>query len=276
VTKDPAAEWVGEKGRFWAENADWFSRMLGDFQSVVIDGAALTPGERVLDVGCGGGDVAMAAADAVGPTGTVLGIDLSPDELDVARVRAAQRGLDNVDFREADASSDDLGPWLFDVLTSRFGVMFFADPVAAFAHLRRAAVDGAALNVVVWRSAAENPFMTTAEGAAAPLLPNLLARKPDGLGQFAFADAGRVMRLLEAGGWGAVELRPLDVPCVFPTVDLDGYVERLGPVGVALQAADEATRQAVTSAVRAAFEPYVHGDEVRFTAACWVVQAQAA
>ena len=87
---DAGSEWAGEKGRFWAEHADWFSALLADFIPTVVEGAAFGPGERVLDVGCGGGDLSMAAAGAVGPGGSVLGVDLSADELDVARVRAAR------------------------------------------------------------------------------------------------------------------------------------------------------------------------------------------
>ena len=133
--------------------------------------------------------------------------------------------------------------------------------------------DGAALRAIVWRSAEENPFMTVAERAAAPLLPNLPVRKPDEPGQFAFADPHRVRSILERSGWSEIDIRPLDVECTLPERDLVPYLTRLGPVGVALQEADERTRARVIDAARAAFEPYVHSAEVRFTAACWMVGA---
>jgi SAM-dependent methyltransferase len=269
-----AEDWSGDKGRFWAENADWFSRMLGDFLPPLVEGAGLLPGERVVDIGCGCGDLSIAAGAAVGPSGSVVGVDLSADELAVAAQRAAAAGLDHVGFELGDATTIELAP-PFDVLVSRFGVMFFDDPVRAFANLRRAGTDGAALRCVAWRSAAENPFMTTAERAAAPVLPNLPPRRPDGPGQFAFADDRRVRDILDESGWTAVDIRPLDVECSLSEPDLVAYLTRLGPVGLALQEADERTRALVVDAVRPAFDPYLHGADVRFTAACWMIAARA-
>jgi hypothetical protein len=128
---------------------------------------------------------------------------------------------------------------------------------------------------VAWRSAAENPFMTTAERAAAPLLPNLPARAPDAPGQFAFADRSRVYRILEKSGWTEIDIRPIDVACTLPEKELVGYFTRLGPVGRIFQEAEDLTRTQVIHTVRAAFDPYVRGAQVRFTAACWMVSARA-
>ena len=147
--------------------------------------------------------------------------------------------------------------------------------VQAFANLGRAATDGAGLRFVCWRGAAENPFMTTAERAAAPLLPDLSPRRPDAPGQFAFADERRVARILEESGWTAVDIQPIDDPCTLSDRDLDRYLARFGPVGLALREVAEPTRARVIETVRAAFDPYVHGGEVRYTAACWMVGAAA-
>src|SRR5262249_8510249 len=141
-------------------------------------------------------------------------------------------------------------------------------------NLRRAARGGAALRCLAWRGAAENPFMTTAERAAASLLPDLPARGPDGPGQFAFADRDRVARILADSGWSRIHIRPIDIECTFPEKELTRYVTWIGPVGRVLQQADDATRRKVVDAVRAAFDPYVHGSEVRYTAACWMVAAE--
>jgi hypothetical protein len=116
--------------------------------------------------------------------------------------------------------------------------------------------------------------MTTAERAAAPVLPNLPPRPADGPGQFAFADRRRVSSILETSGWTQIQIEPLDAICTMPEGELLRYVTRLGPVGMALQSVDEQTRARVVAAVRPAFDPYVHGDEVRFTAACWLVGAR--
>jgi hypothetical protein len=152
--------------------------------------------------------------------------------------------------------------------------MFFDDPVQAFANLRRATRDGGAARLIAWRSAAENPFMTTGERAAAPLVPTAV-RRADGPGQFAFADPARVQRILADAGWRQAELRPIDVVCTLPAHELDRYVTRLGPLGRVLHEIEEPTRAQVVAAVRAAFEPFVHGSEVRYTAACWQIDARA-
>jgi hypothetical protein len=154
-------------------------------------------------------------------------------------------------------------------------VMFFEDAKAAFANLRRAAKPDTQLALIAWRSAADNPFMTAAERAAAPCLPAIPARNPDEPGQFGFADESRVRSILEAAGWAGVDIQPLDVACTLPVSELDAYVTKLGPLGRVLGDADERTRARVLDKVRAAFAPYAHGAEVRFNAACWLISAQA-
>jgi hypothetical protein len=161
------------------------------------------------------------------------------------------------------------------MIVSRFGVMFFDDPVRAFANLRRAAAPNARLHVIAWRSAADNPFMTAAERAAAPFVPEMPPRKPDEPGQFGFADASRVRAILEKSGWSAIAIERLDVDCTMPAHELDGYVTRLGPLGRVLPQLDDQARSQVAAAVRAAFQPYVHGADLRFTAACWTIRARA-
>jgi SAM-dependent methyltransferase len=210
----------------------------------------------------------------VGAGGQSIGIDISEPMIAVAQERARREGSP-ARFICANAQEHAFEPTSVDVIISRFGVMFFDDPVRAFANLRRAGVRGSALRCIVWRSPAENPFMTTAERAAAPLLPELPARRPDAPGQFALANADRVAAILRESGWTESEIQPLDVPCTLPETALVRYITQLGPVGRILQEADEATRTRVIEAIRPAFEPYVHGADVRFTAACWLITARA-
>jgi hypothetical protein len=192
----------------------------------------------------------------------------------VARTRA-EREHSAATFLSADAQTHPFERASFDMIVSRFGVMFFDDPVGAFANLRRAASDRAELRCVVWRSAAENPFMTTAERTATPLLANLPPRSPDAPGQFAFAGRDRVHDIVEASGWSGIDIQPIDVACGFAADDLPRYLTWMGPVGRLLQEADDAMRTQVIETLRPAFAPYVKGTEVRFTAACWMVGARA-
>ena len=152
--------------------------------------------------------------------------------------------------------------------------MFFSDPVAAFANLRRAAKPGAGLAMISWRSITENPFMTVAERAAAPLLPDL-PKRGNGPGQFAFADQHHVHGILDEAGWTGAASEPLDMVCAFPAAALDTYLSLMGPVGQMLAKADHATRERVMAAVRAGFEEYIVGTDIQFTAACWLTRATA-
>lgn len=130
------SDWEADAGDHWAANADCYTRMLAGYGDIVSTAAAYAPGERVLDVGCGNGDLAIAAARAVGESGSVHGVDLSPAMLSGAASRADGRGLDNVSLHAVDAASYQPDTDGFDVVVSRFGVMFFDDPTLAFAHLR--------------------------------------------------------------------------------------------------------------------------------------------
>jgi len=270
--EDQAELWNGRAGRVWVEAQEVLDQMFRPFEALLVEAVAAGPGGRVLDVGCGTGSTTLAVARLQGEPLGCVGIDISEPMLAAARARAEREGVP-ARFICADAQVHAFEPASFDMIISRFGVMFFADFTRAFANLRRATREGAVLRCIAWRSPAENPFMTTAERTAAPLLPDLPARRPDAPGQFAFADQGRVQRILEDSGWGEIDLRPIDVACVLPEHQLLRYVTRLGPLGRILPEADEQTRTRVVEAVRTAFEPYVHGAEVRFTAACWMIGA---
>lgn len=265
--------WNGAGGQAWVDSQELLDRILKPFEDALVAALPLGSARRLLDVGCGTGATTLAAARRIGAGAECVGVDISEPMLALARMRAEREGLP-ARFLCADAQTHEFEPGLYDSIISRFGVMFFDDPARAFANLRRAARAGASLRCIVWRSAEENPFMTTAERAAAPLLPNLPPREPDAPGQFAFADAGKVRAILETGGWKEIAFEPLDVVCTMPEPALMPYATRLGPVGMVLQDADEPTRAKVIDAIRAAFAPFVHGDEVRFGTACWNVSAK--
>ncbi|MBZ4330251.1 class I SAM-dependent methyltransferase [Corallococcus sp. AS-1-12] len=276
-TRQPEDEqtnlWNGTAGHAWVENQAVIDAMFKPLENLLVEAVAEGSARRVLDVGCGTGSTTLAVARRLGAEGRCTGIDISEPMLAAARARAEQEGTP-ARFIRANAQLHTFEPASFDMIISRFGVMFFEDPVQAFANLRHAARSGARLLAIAWRSPSENPFMTTAERAAAPLLPNLPARKPDAPGQFAFADSNRVHRILEASGWAGIDIQPIDVTCTLPEKELVRYLSRFGLLGRVLQEVDEKTQAQVIQTVRAAFEPFVHGAEVRYTAACWKVEAR--
>ena len=273
---EQAARWNGPAGHAWVEAQGVLDGILKPFEDLLVEevSAAAQGGGHVLDVGCGTGGTTLAVARRLGPASRCVGIDIAEPMITAARARAEREGTP-ASFIRADAQDHAFEPAAFDAVVSRFGVMFFNDSVRAFANLRRAARDNAGLRFITWRGPAENPFMTTAERAAAPFLPDLPVRRPDEPGQFAFAAPDRVHRVLAESGWAGIDIRPVDVVCTMPERELVPYFTRLGPVGLVLREADERTRAQVVDTVRTAFDAFVHGTEVRFTAACWMVGARA-
>lgn len=270
--KNPLELWDGPTGQAWVTNQALLDHLLQPFEDLLVDTPVATGAAQVLDIGCGTGSVARAITQRLGADGRCIGVDISKPMTAAAAARTTDPRLS---FVCADAQTYAFAPASIDLFVSRFGVMFFTAPQTAFANLRRAARDGASLRCVAWRSAAENPFMTTAERAAAPLLTNLPPRRADEPGQFAFGDAAYVRDILEHSGWQDVDIQPVDVVCRMPEAALVTYFSQLGPVGLALRSVDEATRANVIAAVRAAFDRFVEGDEVRFSAACWLIGASA-
>ena len=275
ANRDQVALWNEASGRAWVEMQGPLDTMLAPFGALLIEHGLSQQPRRVLDVGCGWGATTFAAARRVGPGGSCVGVDVSAPLLELAEKRARAERIDNVSFVRADAQTHAFEPNDFDAVISRFGVMFFDDPTAAFININRAARRGAVLSFVAWRSPAENSFMTTAGRAAAPLLPSLRPPDPNAPGQFAFADADKVRRILESSGWSSIETRSTDIAVSVAQRDLLEYVTKLGPVGIALADVDEPTRTRTVAAVHAAFAPFIRDGAARFNAAVWLVRARA-
>ena len=274
VHDEQAKRWNGLSGRNWVAAQPLLDALFAPLEKLLAETVLARGPRRTLDVGCGTGAVTLAAARALGGKGRFTGVDISEPMVAAARERAQKEDAP-ADFIVADAQRYLFEPASYDMIVSRFGVMFFDDSAAAFANLRRAAATGAALRFIAWRSPGENPFMTTAEHAAAPLLPDLPPHQPGAPGQFAFADEQRVRRILEESGWSGIEIAPVDIECVFPENELVRYFTLLGPLSAILPKTDEPARSRIIETVRAAFQSYMHGSEVRFTAACWMADARA-
>ena len=274
ANNEQSTNWNSGSGSAWVDLQALLDDVLKPFEDLLIEAVSSTSGGRVLDVGCGTGGTTLAVARALGSKGRCTGIDISEPMIAAACARA-EREHSTATFVCDDAQTHEFALASFDRFISRFGVMFFDEPVEAFANLRRAASGGAEMRFITWRSAEENPYMTTAERAAASLLPDIPARVPDAPGQFGLADRRRFRRILEGSGWADVDLRPIDVQCTFPERELVRYFTRLGPLARILEEADDGMRTRIVEHVRPAFDPFVHGDEVRFDAACWMACARA-
>jgi SAM-dependent methyltransferase len=263
--------WNGAAADTWVAQQERLDRQLDPLGRAALRALAPRPGEQVLDVGCGSGQTTLQLAEAVGPGGRVIGIDVSSQLLAAARRRNT---LAQVTFERADAQTHAFDQ-SFDAIYSRFGVMFFADPVAAFANLRRALKPDGRMAFVCWRAEASNPLMTVPMMAAMKHLPPLPPpQDPNAPGPFAFADSGRLARILDAAGFAAISMAPHDEP--IGGNDRAGTVElalQMGPLGRYLR--EHPGRQAaIIDAVHDAIEPFIVDGIARIPSATWIVTAR--
>lgn len=269
--------WNEVSGPRWVRVQDVIDRQIAPLGERALAAAQLSPGERVLDVGCGCGQTTLRAAAHVDEAGEVLGIDLSAPMLARARERAREMGVTNVRFEQADAQTASL-PQHFDVLFSRFGVMFFDAPEAAFTNLRRALRSGGRLAFVCWQALTRNPWMLVPLTAVAPLVPLPAPPPPGAPGPFGFADAARVTRILEEAGFVDVGVESVEETLLVGPPDVNDaarFLVAMGPAAAALaDAALTPEKQSqVEQAVRQAIEPYLTPDGVRMPSASWIVTA---
>lgn len=271
------AAWNGAQGDTWVAMQERIDNQLLSLGRAAQRALAPRPGERILDIGCGAGQSTLDLADSVGPGGQVLGVDVSEPLLAIARRRAAAAGIAGARFVAADAQIHAFEPDHHGVY-SRFGVMFFADPVAAFANLARALGPAGRLAFVCWRRPDENPIMMAplAAAVAAGLQPPEPS-PPGAPGPFAFADGQRVTRILAAAGFTDITLAAHDE--LIGGNDLDASLElafHVGPLGRLVRDKPQ-QRAAVTEAVRAALARYVvAGGVVMMPSATWIASARRA
>jgi SAM-dependent methyltransferase len=272
---DQIAYWNEAGGSVWVEMQAQLDRMTAPFSRQVVEVLAPAPGERLLDIGCGSGGSTLELARRVGPEGQVLGLDISAPMLGLARRRAAEAGLDNVRFVEADAQTARIEPGGYDGLFSRFGVMFFDDPVAAFSNLHGALRPGGRLAFVCWRSMAENGWATVSLTAALRHLPAPPPPPPGTPGAFAFADPDRIRGILGRAGFSGIGVAAFDTKAGVGDLDQTlALVLRSGPVGALLREHED-KREVVAAAVREALAPHQTADGVLLDTAAWIVTATA-
>lgn len=281
-TNGPNAEqieyWNEQSGPKWVALQSVIDGQIEPLGKMAMDRAEISAGVRVLDVGCGCGGTSLEIGRRVGPSGHVMGIDISGPMLERARSAASEAGSTNVRFEQADAQTSKLDASSFDVVFSRFGVMFFADPVAAFTNLRSALRAGARLSFVCWQAVQENPWMIVPMGAALQHIPPPPIPAPDAPGPFSFANPDRVRGILAAAGFESIQLDSLrETLTVGGMGSLDAAVEfllQIGPTARVLRELDPTLTQKVAASVRQALEPYHTDEGLRMPSAAWLVSAR--
>lgn len=278
ANREQIEHWNANAGPAWAALQEQLDRGIRAHGLLALDALALAAGERVLDVGCGCGDTTLEAARRVGPRGEVLGVDVSAPMLARAEQRARELGLGSARLLRADAQTAELGAGRFDAMVSRFGVMFFDDPAAAFRNLARALRPGGRAAFVCWQTPERNPWVAVPMAAAAPFVA-LPPPPPAGApGMFSLADGARLRALLEGAGFRELAIEDRRLPMTMGSGALDEVVEiflQVGPVAGALReaGASEAQRAAAATAVREAYARHVMDGRVTLDSALWLVSA---
>ncbi len=275
INADQLAFWNGPGGHTWVARQEHTDITLAPMTEALLAFAAPRPGERVLDIGCGCGATTLEFARAVGIAGRVAALDISGPMLAEGKARAKAAGIANIDWQQADPATAALDG--YDLLTSAFGLMFFGDPVSAFANMRRAASPGARMAFVCWRPLAENPWMEVPMNAVSRHLPPRPRPAPNAPGMFAFADPEFVSEVLTAAGWTPPRLKKLDL-------DLDiaagrGLEEavvqstQIGAVNSWLRNQPAEVLSATIASLREALAAHVDGAKVCLPGAMWLVSS---
>ena len=272
---DQTAYWNGPGGRRWTEGEGAPEAVFAPIAELLYARARPAPGERVVDVGCGCGATTIEIARRVGPAGRALGLDVSAPM--IARAREQAGTTSAAEFVLADATTHEFTPQWADLLFSRFGVMFFADPVLSFVNLRKGLARGGRLVFACWREARRNPWQTIALKAACKHAPRLAEVGPEDAGPFSFADEARVRRILGEAGFDKIVLTPVELELdVAAGRGLEAAVEmsqRIGAASRALEGQPEALRSVAVAEIRAALAPHQRGLSVPLGAAIWIVEA---
>lgn len=269
---DQIAFWNGDAGEKWVKAQNRLDAMLAPITAEVLKAASVKPGERVLDIGCGCGETSIVLAKA---GARVTGVDISRPMLARAKQRAAESRIDAFDAIEADASERKFDA-TYDLLFSRFGVMFFADADAAFANLRKALKPGGRLAFACWREPRANEWVSVPVGAIRPHVPPQPPLGPEDPGPFAFADLARVRRILANAGFDSIAARPFDSPMQLGETfeDALAHIQDFGPVARMMAPASDAEKAKAAAALRHALEPYASKKPIALGGATWIVTAK--
>jgi SAM-dependent methyltransferase len=275
-----------DQERFWSEIAPTWAELEENLHLVggppgrlAMDRLGLQPGEKVLDLGCGAGGTTAEIARRVAPGGTAVGVDIAAGMLDAGRRRAAKEGLDNVEFVHADIQVSDMGEDRFDAAFSQFGIMFFADPVAAFRNVQRSLRPEGRLSFVCWQNVFANEWMLIPASAAMTATGATPQRiDPDQPGPFSLADPDRARGILGDAGFREIEIVPHNDFVITPEDRIPVVAatsSRVGAVADILKDADDSTRQRVFAAIEEALRSRVENGEVRASRGVLLVTARA-
>ena len=266
--------WNDIKGELWVELQPRIDPMLAPLGDKAIEALELIPGERVLEIGCGNGTTTLAMAERVGTEGEILAVDLSQPMLNKAAERGKASGYP-VTFLEADAQVYDFPKEHFDAGFSRFGVMFFDDPVAAFSNILSAIRRGGRVAYVCWADREDNPWIRIPAGASKAYLELPPQPADDEPGMFSMQDEERVRSILTSAGWSDITLERFDTECSLgeDVVDAARFISQMGPMSEPFALSDEETQYNTLKVIEESLAPYSSSKGVLMGYSTWIVAA---
>jgi len=279
---DQVDYWNGDVGRKWVLSQDRLDRAFRPLTAALIERIAPQPGERAIDIGCGCGELSLALAQRFKAEGRILAVDVSRPMLEHAKARSGiqDAGQAAIEWHEADAATAGFAAAGFDLLVSRFGVMFFADPVAAFRNMRRALRPGGRLAMLCWRPLPANAWVAVPRAAMLQFVPAPAPMPPDAPGPFAFGDAARVGAILASAGFSDVASVAIDAALDVSEPPGDAALEaavqfavNVGPASALLRDVDDGLRGRAVDAVRDALRQRTRDGHPSLGAACWIYTA---
>ena len=278
INQDQKEFWNNEKGKIWVALEKKIDAMLSPLGDEALKSLAPENGENIIDIGCGTATTSLKIADLVGDKGSVTGVDISKPILECARQKAKENSVSNIEFILADAQNHKYLVNSYDAIFSRFGVMFFEDPVAAFANLIKGLKSGGRLAFICWAEPSVNDWIETSTNVASRFLelpPKAAPREP---GPFAFEDPVYLRKILSDAGWKKITIEN------YCTTNLVGktieeaadFLSRMGPMSIPFENAEETVKIKVIDALKDCFSNYLTETGVEMNFNSWIVTANKA
>ena len=271
ANKEQEELWNGRLGKGFLNAGDYIDRLVAPFTQKVIEAVDPKPDDRILDIGCGGGSTTMLLAEA---GADIRGIDISEKMISSAKNRS--KDISNISFETGDAADISLSP-VYSKIFSRFGVMFFSNPVSAFNNLRKGLRPGGSITFICWQAMGKNRWINFAAETLLPFQPkNLPKPDPRNPGGFAFGEKAYIEEILRKSNYADIRINPLETEFNLgkSVEEIMFFNENVGPLSGLLQTLDDSDSAKATQALRDKVEDLMDGDDLFLSAAAWLVTAK--
>ena len=275
INQEQKEFWNEKKGEIWVSLESKIDKMLGPLGDQAIKILKPKVGEKILDIGCGTGSTSQTLSKLVGESGIITGIDISKPILNFAQKQKENKKIKNINFIQADAQNHQFSDLNFDAVFSRFGIMFFEDPISAFKNIKKSLSCNGRLTFVCWSKREDNDWINLSSNVASQFLELPPKANPKEPGPFAFEDYFYIEEILTKSGWKNIKIKAYKQNIVIgKTLDYAAdFLSRMGPMSVPFENANEQTKEKVISALKECYSQYFTAKGVEFHFSSWIVSA---